>query len=72
LEYHKENRKKGRLCGQTKIRIRFEKTVGKWFDWMMVSKEEMNALLEGTGWETSQYIDSENSRYIAVIQKKPD
>jgi SAM-dependent methyltransferase len=45
LEYHKENRKKGRLCGQTKIRIRFEKTVGKWFDWMMVSKEEMKTLL---------------------------
>ena len=69
LEYHKSNKKRGRMSGQTKIRVRFEKTVTEWFDWLMVSEEEMRKLLQGTGWKVSEFIESKNSRYIAVIEK---
>ncbi len=41
LEYYEFNRKRGRMSGQLRGRIRFEKYISKWFDWLMVSKEEM-------------------------------
>lgn len=69
LEYHRLNRKAERMSGQTRIRVRFEKTVSEWLEWMMVSKEEMKELLKGTGWKTSDFIESENSQYIAIIKK---
>jgi SAM-dependent methyltransferase len=69
LEYHRLNRNRGRLSGQTKIRVRFEKTVTKWIEWMIVSKEEMEQIISGTGWKISQFIDSGNSGYIAIIEK---
>jgi SAM-dependent methyltransferase len=69
LEYHRLNRSRGRLSGQAKIRVRFEKTVTKWIEWTIVSKEEMKRLLTGTGWHINQFIDSGNSGYIAIIKK---
>lgn len=69
LEYHKLNKKRGRMSGQVRIRVRFEKTVAEWFDWLMLSKEEMRELLQGTGWKVSEFIESEDSRYTAIIEK---
>ncbi|MDH5483485.1 MAG: class I SAM-dependent methyltransferase [Candidatus Bathyarchaeota archaeon] len=69
LEYHKHNKKKGRMGGQVRIRIRFRRYVGRWFDYLMVSKEEMKELLKGTGWKVKEFIDSEGPPYIAIIEK---
>ena len=69
LEYHKLNKKKGRMAGQVRIRIRFQNYVSGWLDYLMVSKEEMNALLNGTGWKIKEFIDSDASKYVAVIEK---
>ncbi|UCG36135.1 MAG: class I SAM-dependent methyltransferase [Candidatus Bathyarchaeota archaeon] len=69
LEYHKHNKKKGRMGGQVRIRIRFRKYVGRWFDYLMVSKAEMKELLRGTGWKVREFINSEGSPYIAIIEK---
>jgi SAM-dependent methyltransferase len=69
LRYHKLNKIKGRMGGQVKIRNRFREYVGRWFDYLMVSKEEMREILKGTGWKTRQFINSENSRYVAIIQR---
>ena len=68
LEYHTLNRSRGKLSGQTRIRIRFEKTVTKWIEFLMVSKEEMEQLIKGTGWKISRFIDSENSSYVAILE----
>ena len=69
LDYHKRNKKKGRMGGQVRIRIRFGKFVGKWFDYLMVSREEMTNILDGTGWKIVKFIDSDNAEYIAIIGK---
>ncbi len=70
LEYHELNRKRGRMPGQTRIRIRFQKYATKWFDYLLVSKEEMKQILEGTGWKAKQFIEPENtSIYIGIIEK---
>lgn len=69
LEYQDFNRKRGRMSGQIRIRIRFEKYVGEWFDYLMVSQKEMKNILEGTGWRIKEIIESKNSVYIAIIEK---
>ncbi len=69
LEYHKFNKKRGRMPGQSRIRIRFEKYMGDWFDYLLVSKEEMKKILEGTGWKIKKIIKSKGPKYIAIIKK---
>ena len=69
LEYHKLNRKRGRMGGQVRIRVRFEKYATPWFDYLLVSKEEMEEILKGTRWKVKQFIDSGNALYIAIIEK---
>jgi len=69
LAYHRLNKKKGRMAGQVRIRTRFQNYVSGWFDYLMVSKDEMTEILEGTGWTIKEFIDSEASTYVAVIEK---
>jgi hypothetical protein len=61
------------MGGQIRIRVRFRTYVGRWFDYLMVSKEEMKQILAGTGWKIKEFIDSKHgdtSRYVAVISKE--
>ena len=69
LEYQEFDRKRGRMSGQLRIRVRFEKYATKWFDYLIVSKKEMEEILKGTGWKVKEFIDSEGSQYIAIIEK---
>jgi SAM-dependent methyltransferase len=69
LEYQKFNRKRGRMSGQIKIRIRYKKYATGWFNYLLVSKEEMNEILKETRWKVKEFIDSGNSSYIAIIEK---
>jgi len=69
-DYHKLNRNRGRMSGQLRIRVRFGKYATKWFDYLIVSKEEMKELLSGTGWKVKEFLDSGDSSYIAVIEKE--
>jgi hypothetical protein len=69
LEYQEFNRKRGRMSGQLRIKVRYKKYATKWFDYLIVSKDEMKEILRGTGWKTKKFIDSENSQYIAIIEK---
>jgi hypothetical protein len=69
LDYHKFNKDRGRMGGQVRIRIRYGKNIGRWFDYLMVSKSEMKKILQSTGWSVDQFIDSDNSEYIAIIEK---
>ena len=69
LEYHRRNREGARMGGQLRIRVRFRKYVGRWFDYLIVSKKEMQEILKGTGWKIKELIDSDNSEYMAIIEK---
>jgi len=70
LEYQEFNRKRGRMRGQLRIRIRFGKYATRWFDYLIVSKAEMKEILRGTGWKVKEFIDSGDSGYIALIEKE--
>lgn len=69
LEYQRLNRERGRMSGQVKIRVRFRRYASKWFDYLMVSKQEMEEILRGTGWKVKECLDSEGSNYIGIIEK---
>jgi SAM-dependent methyltransferase len=69
LEYQEWNRKRGRMSGQLRIRIRYKKYATKWFDYLLVSVEEMKGILKGTGWKIKEFIESGNSNYVAIIEK---
>jgi SAM-dependent methyltransferase len=69
-DYHEFNRKRGRPGGQLRLRVRYRNYKTPWFDYLFVSQEEMNSILEGSGWKTSKFIQSKLSPgYIALIEK---
>jgi hypothetical protein len=69
LRYHKLNKGRGRMSGQVRIRVRYEMCVGKWFDYLMVSREEMDQILLETGWKIREFLNSGGSHYAAIITK---
>jgi SAM-dependent methyltransferase len=68
LAYHERNRRRGRLPGQVRIRVRYRQLKTPWFDYVMVSPAELEELLAGTGWQLARTIDS-GDMYVAVIDK---
>jgi SAM-dependent methyltransferase len=67
-EYRRHNVERGRLPGQIRIRIRYRKTVGPWMDYPMVSPDELEEILRGTGWRLAHTLDSDDT-YVAIIEK---
>jgi SAM-dependent methyltransferase len=70
LVYHGLNKKKGRMGGQVRIRIRFQNFVSGWFDYLMVSKDEMTKIVGGTEWKIKEFIDSGEAKYVAVLERR--
>lgn len=70
LEYHEFNRRRGRMPGQIRMRVRYGKAVGSWFDYLFVSPEEMQGIVADTEWQIEEFIESEGANYFAVISKK--
>jgi SAM-dependent methyltransferase len=70
-EYHQLNRKRGRMPGQVRIRVRYLKLASPWFDYLMVSRPEMKQIVQGTGWKIKRFILSKKSpAYIAIMEKE--
>lgn len=69
LKYQRRNRRRGRMSGQIRIRIRFQACVGHWFDYLFVSPDEMRDILEGTGWQMRRSIEDGGSEYVAIIDR---
>ncbi len=69
LAYHRRNRREGKMPGELTIRVRYKKYTTPWFDYLIVSKNEMKRILEGTGWRVRRFVDSKSSVYIGIIEK---
>lgn len=72
LEYLRLNKRRGRMSGQLRIRARFGRTIGEWFDYLFVSPAEMRKILKDTDWQIKEFIEPEAASYFAVISKKSD
>jgi SAM-dependent methyltransferase len=70
LEYLELNRRRGHWPGQLRLRVLHRKIKGAWFDYLLVSQDEMREILQGSGWQVTLFIDSpDKPQYVAVIDK---
>lgn len=69
LKYQRLNRRRGRMPGQIRIRIRYQQWIGPWFDYLLVSPAEMSAIVDGTGWAVDRFFTVDNPRYTALIRR---
>ncbi|MEX2394029.1 MAG: class I SAM-dependent methyltransferase [Actinomycetota bacterium] len=69
LSYHKRNKLRGRWPGQLRIRARHRKLKTPWFDYLFVSRKEMERLVDGTGWHVARFIEPTGHQYIGVLEK---
>lgn len=69
LQYHERNRAAGRMPGQLRIRIRYRRLIGPWFDYLLVSPAEMAELAGAARWHLAQRIDGPRGVFVGVLEK---
>jgi hypothetical protein len=67
--YHQLNRRRGRLPGQLRLRVRYGRARTPWFDYLIVSPREMRMIVAGTGWRVTRLVQAPGPIYVAVIEK---
>jgi len=70
LDYHERNRRRGRLGGQIRLRVRHKAYATPWVDYLMVSPAEMEEIVDGTGWHVERVL-RDDVFYTGVLTKKP-
>ena len=68
LEYHERNRRRGRMAGHLRIRIRHRDYKTPWFDYLLASPEEMAELAQAGGWRLARVIDEGELAYVGVLE----
>jgi len=66
--YRETNRRRGRLPGQLRIRIRYRDLATPWLDWLQMSRPELVDLLDGTGWQLARTL-GDGPSYVAIIDR---
>ena len=67
LAYGQRNRRRRRMTGQSRIRVRYLNLAGPWFDYLQVSPAEMEQLVEGAGWRIDRLVRDDGPYYVAVL-----
>ena len=70
LGYHDRNRRRGRMAGEIRLRVRYRQLIGAWFDYLMVSQAEMQEIVDGTGWRVAEFIGAGGGQYVGIIEKE--
>jgi hypothetical protein len=68
LAYHAHNRSKGRMSGQIRMRLRYKTFKTPWFDYLFVSRDELESVVQGTGWEIVDIITGDGPDYVAELR----
>lgn len=69
LAYLERNRRRGRIAGQIRIRIRYRAMKTPWFDYLMVSREEMRTIAAEAGWRLDTIVAEGGPNYCAKLVK---
>jgi len=67
--YHRANKRRGRMGGQLRIRVRYRLHCTPWFDYLLASREEMRQIVDGTGWTVGRTFEGPAGSYTAVIDR---
>jgi SAM-dependent methyltransferase len=59
LAYHEWNRRRGRMPGQIRLRVRYAAYATPWADYLMVSPSELEEIVAGTGWKVDRVLAGE-------------
>ncbi|WP_286672170.1 class I SAM-dependent methyltransferase [Halorarius halobius] len=72
--YHDLNRERGRLPGALRIRVRYKRKATPWFDYLMVSPDEMREVLAATPWRLHEVLEPNDldgdGTYYAELRKR--
>ena len=68
LSYHESNRRRGRLAGQIRLRVRYAIYATPWVDYLMVSSAEMEDIIAGTGWKIDRVL-RDDTFFAGVITR---
>jgi len=67
LAYHRWNRERGRLPGQLRLRVRYRAFAGDWFDWLLMSPNELAVIADRAGWRLDDATDPD-PYYLAMLR----
>ena len=71
LAYHERNRKKGRMPGQVRLRIRYRLHASPWFDYLFLSPDELETISRSTPWRIHEILsDDPGGQYVAILEKR--
>jgi SAM-dependent methyltransferase len=70
LAYHERNRRRGRLGGQIRLRVRYKTLATPWVDYLMVSLDEMKEIVSGTGWQVDRVYRDEDFFTAVIIRAR--
>jgi hypothetical protein len=65
---HERNRKRGRMPGRLRLRVRYRDLTGPWFDFLLVSPDEMASILDETPRRISRLLQSGSAYYVAILE----
>jgi hypothetical protein len=69
--YHARNRRRGKLGGVERLRVRYRQYATPWYDALFASRDELTQLVAGTGWRTARFIN-DGPGYVAVLEGSPE
>lgn len=55
------------MSGQLRMRVRYRDLVGPWFEYLIVSPDDVAEIVDGTGWQIRHLVRDEGSVYVAVL-----
>ncbi len=72
LAYQRANRRRGRMAGQLRLRVRHRALRTAWFDYLIVSPDEMRELVDGSGWSLSRVMRAPGSGlFVGLLEHAP-
>jgi SAM-dependent methyltransferase len=66
--YHELNRRRGRLGGQLRLRLRYRDLSTDWFDYLVCSADELADLVAGTRWGLVDVDAADAPFYLATLR----
>ncbi|MEC3915522.1 class I SAM-dependent methyltransferase [Nocardia sp. CDC160] len=66
LRYYARNQAAGRASGQLRLRIRHKRTATPWFEYWLMSEQEIEQVVNGTPWRLA-HLDRDGARYLATL-----
>jgi len=68
IAYHDRNRQRGRMPGHLCLRVRHERLVSEWFDYLFLSEPELADFLRDSPWRLVEVRYDDHGGYLAVME----